>query len=74
MSKAIECDRCGRFTNRYDAFDISSERLLHRVKHDTHFPDSFDLCRDCGDSLNLMLVKWWRVCTREDSEDDTDTS
>ena len=59
MSEAIKCDRCGRFASDVDAFNIQGKRVLANIPSESYYHKEFDLCRECGESLNEQLRRWW---------------
>jgi len=62
MSKAIKCDRCGKFS-AIQYYSIGGEDILGGIRWDTDNPrpgEKFDLCGKCGGELRKILKEWWR--------------
>lgn len=59
MSKAIKCDRCGKYCEEHKAYKICGNVLV-KIAGEFDCSQNFDLCNDCGISLNNGLRDWWR--------------
>ena len=55
MSKAIKCERCGRFEETSSPATLSGNRILNGAVRPYHYPESIDLCDECGKELNETL-------------------
>lgn len=62
MSKAIKCDRCGKFDDSASGKSClkSSDINFGDSFKENKFPENVDLCESCTDELVELIRHWCR--------------
>ena len=58
MTQVYKCERCGKYFDS-DPIRLQGGALLGTLLRINWYPDSVDLCRDCGDQLKELIGQWW---------------
>jgi hypothetical protein len=61
MSNAKRCDRCGKLYSNLNhtlSGSISARAIGWTVTH--YYPEHYDFCGDCADSLATLIAMWFK--------------
>jgi len=59
MSKAIKCDRCGKFDDSCSNASLKREDFNYADAFDKNrYPDKIDLCENCARELKDFIKAW----------------